>query len=311
MMGRNSSLETFAAGTASAILCFALHAADTFSVATYNLENYLETAQENRPAKSSAAKAKIREGLRAMNADVVALQEIGGLTAFQELRGALKIEGLDYSFGQLVGGHDTNIHIAVLSRFPIVERRAYTNENFLLNGRRFHVGRGFAELDLQVIPRYRFTLLTAHLKSRRSAVGAYEADSREQEALLLRAIIDARLTARPDLNLVVLGDFNDVRDSRAVRLLVGRGKNALIDTRPAERNGDDQPNPVPYYAPRNITWTHHFGKEDTYNRIDYILISRGLARERNTNGTYVLAMPNWGVASDHRPIIASFYAEDR
>lgn len=305
------SRATFAAGAACLWLNLTVRAADTFSVATYNLENYLETAVENRPAKSPAARAKVRESIRALNADVLALQEIGGLDGFRELRESLKSEGLNYPFGEIVFGHDTNIQIAVLSKFAIVHRRAHTNANFLLNGRRFHVSRGFAELDFQVNPRYGFTLLTAHLKSRRTSAEAAEADLREQEALLLREIIDARLNARPQLNLVVLGDFNDVKDSRALRILIGRGKNALVDTRPAERNGDDQPNPIPYYSPRNITWTHHYGKEDVYSRFDYILISRSLAREWNKSGTYVLALPNWGVASDHRPVLAGFYAEDR
>ena len=63
--------------------------------------------------------------------------------------------------------------------------------------------------------------------------------------------------------------------------------------------------------PRTVTWTYHYGTEDTYIRIDYILLSRGMSREWNPNGTYVLAMPNWGIASDHRPIVVQFYAEDR
>jgi hypothetical protein len=87
---------------------------------------------------------------------------------------------------------------------------------------------------------------------------------------------------------------------------MGRGRAALIDTRPAERNGDDQPNSNPRYAPRNITWTYHYGKEDTYSRIDFILISQGMAKTWDKKETYVLALPNWGVGSDHRPIVAGF-----
>ena len=35
-----------------------------------------------------------------------------------------------------------------------------------------------------------------------------------------------------------------------------------------------------------------------------------MAREWVTNETCVLALPNWGVASDHRPIVAAFDAAD-
>src|SRR5688500_6345071 len=71
-------------------------APSTFTVATYNLENYLELATDSRPAKSPESKARIYESLRALKADVLALQEIGSLNALMQLRAALKIEGLDY-----------------------------------------------------------------------------------------------------------------------------------------------------------------------------------------------------------------------
>ena len=289
----------------------AVHGAATFSVASYNVENYLAAPSGNRVAKPVEAKARVRESIHALQADVLALQEIGGTNALLELRASLKAEGLDYPHWELVTGVDTNIQIAVLSKFPFTARRPHTNDNFLLNGRRFRVSRGFAEVDVQVTPHYQFTLLTAHLKSKRPVPEADQAELREQEALWLRKNIDSRLAVNPSLNLIVLGDFNDTRDSKAIKTVIGRGKNALIDTRPAERGGDPPPGANSHYAPHNITWTYHYGKEDTYSRIDYILISGGLAREWEANETYVLTLPTWGAASDHRPIIARFQAEDK
>lgn len=286
-------------------------APSTFTVATYNVENYLELATDSRPAKSQESKARIYETLRTLKADVLALQEIGSLNALMQLRAALKLEGLDYPHWEFVRGFDTNIHVAVLSKFPCVRRQSHTQDSFLLRGRRFRVSRGFADVDIQVHSTYVFTLITAHLKSRRAAVEVDETELREQEAALLREKIEARFKTDPNANLVVLGDFNDVKDSRSIKTIIGRGKNALVDTRPAEMNGDNQPSPIPQFAPRNVTWTHYYGKEDVYSRIDYILISRGMAKEWTGEGTYVLALPNWGVASDHRPLVASFIAENR
>ena len=290
--------------------CATAFPAETFSVATFNLENYLDVPSANRPSKSPAGRAKIRESLRALNADVVALQEMGGTNALLELRASLRAEGLDYPHWEHVGGFDTNIHLAVLSKFPITARRPHTDDAFLLFGRRFHVSRGFAEVEIQVNTSYAFTLLTAHLKSRRPIPEADEAELREQEALLLRKRIDALLDADPHRNLVVLGDFNDTRDSKSTRAIIGR-KHALIDLRPAERNGDQPDSSTPHRDPRSITWTHYYGKEDTYSRIDYILVSQGMAKEWDPAGTCVLTLPGWGVASDHRPILARFFAEDR
>jgi endonuclease/exonuclease/phosphatase family metal-dependent hydrolase len=66
-------------------------------------------------------------------------------------------------------------------------------------------------------------------------------------------------------------------------------------------------------------WEIHCGTEtircappaayDTYSGIDYILVSHGMEREWLSVETYVLSSPNWGMASDHRPLVASFAAE--
>ena len=289
-------------------LCPLVFGADTFRVATYNVENYLVQPTEARPAKSSVARAKIRQSICAMNPDVIALEEIGSLSALMELRTSLKAEGLDFPYWEFVNGWDTNIHVAVLSKLPIIGRRSHTNEVFLLDGCRFRVERGFAEVDIRTAPHFTFTLIAAHLKSRRPVPEADEAEQRFQEAKILRGIVDKDFATHPNAKLIVLGDFNDLKDSDSTREIIGRGRFKLIDTRPAERNGDNAPAEHPWFDPRNITWTHYYGKEDTYSRIDYILLSPALARDWVTNETYVLAMPNWGVASDHRPIVATFKA---
>jgi endonuclease/exonuclease/phosphatase family metal-dependent hydrolase len=287
-------------------------AAEVVRVASFNVENYLDVPIGTRPAKSDAGKTKVRDTILAMKPDVIAFQEMGNTNAFLELRESLKSGGLDYPHWEHITGFDTNIHVAILSKFPFTARRAHTNDGFLLSGRRFRVSRGFAEVNIQVNPKYSFTLITAHLKSRRPVPEADEAELREQEAIVLREKINARLAENPNVNLIVVGDLNDVQDSPSTKAVIGsRGKTALFDTRPAERNGDDQPNPNPRYAPRNITWTYYYGKEDSYSRIDYILLSPGMKREWLSEETYLFTTPNWGIASDHRPVIAGFLAEDK
>src|SRR5450631_4371198 len=106
---------------AFAFLCSISFAAETFRVATYNVENYLDQPTETRHVvKSAEAKAKIRESIEAMNPDVIALEEMGTTNALLELCASLKSEGCDFPFWEHVSGADTNIHVAVLSKFPIV-----------------------------------------------------------------------------------------------------------------------------------------------------------------------------------------------
>jgi len=286
-----------------------LFAAQTFRVATYNVENYLDTPSQTRHAKSPEAKAKVQESILALKPDVIALQEIGSLAALENLRASLKTEGLDFSHREYVSGYDTNIHLAVLSKFPITARHPHTNDDFLLNGRRFRVSRGFAEIDIQVTTNYSFTLITAHLKSKRPIPQADEADLRLEEAKILREKIDARLSANPDIDLILLGDLNDTKDATSTKAVLGRGKLRLVDTRPAERNGDS-PAGLHTSDARNVTWTHFYPKEDLYSRIDYILLSPAMNRHWLSTETYVLNIPNWGVASDHRPLVATFRISD-
>lgn len=295
------------------IFLFSAHAeaAQQFRIACYNLNNYLTEPSGNRPLKSAAAKAKVRESLHALHADVLSFEEVGSTNALLELRDALQAEGLTYPFWDHLQGADTNIHLAILSRFPITARRPHTNDSFLFFGKRFQVSRGFSEVDIQVNPDYSFTLMGVHLKSRLAIPDGDERDIREQEALILKEKVDAILSAKPKANLVVLGDFNDTKDSTTLKTLTGRQKLALVDTRPGEQNGDDQPNPNPRYAAPKVTWTYYYAVDDSYTRIDYILLSRGMAREWNPDETYVLSLPNWGVASDHRPIVATFEAVDK
>jgi endonuclease/exonuclease/phosphatase family metal-dependent hydrolase len=292
-------------------ICSASFAAGTFRVATYNVENYLDQPTASRPhAKSDEAKAKIRESIESMKPDVLALEEMGTTNALLELRASLKADGLDFPFWEHISGADTNIHVAVLSRWPIVARRPHTNDLFLLDGRQFRVERGFAEVDIQAATNFTFTLIAAHLKSRLPSPVADEAEERLAEAKVLRGIIDGHFTNNPNARLVVLGDFNDVKDSDAVKEIIGRGKFKLTDTRPAERNGDSAPGPPPYFEPRNVAWTYFYGADDTYSRMDYILLSSAMTRDWVKEETYIPTIPNWGVGSDHRPVVATFKVEN-
>lgn len=282
-----------------------------FTVATYNLENYIDPGIPSRTPKSMESRARVHESLRRLNADVIALQEIGTTNALRELRESLAAAGLDYPHWEHVAGGDTNIFVAVLSRFPITDRRSHARVSFLLHGRRFQLRRGFAEVDIQVTPQYTFTLLAAHLKSRLDSPLADQAEIRLAEAGLLRDLVDQRLRAKPDLNLVVLGDFNDLPRSEPIRKIIGpRGRLALIDTRPGERPPDRLPVASGHPASSAVTWTYHYPHDDTYTRVDYILLSRGMAREWQPTNSYVLAMPDWAAASDHRPVVAGFLARD-
>lgn len=280
-----------------------------FVVASFNLENFVGPNPHRRQVKSPAAKAKIVEALVKIRPDVLAVQEVGQKPRAEELRALLKKAGLELPNLVFVKGPDPVINLAVFSRF---ELRATPHHEvfYLLGGRRHMVARGFVEVEVKVSPGYVFTLFNAHLKSKRPVSYASEAAIRLAEARALRALVAARLAAAPNRNLLVVGDLNDTQDQPPVKELMGRGKARLVDLRPAERNGDQAPS-ANRYPPRRVTWTTYYGKEDSFSRFDYMLASPGMARELLPSGTYVHTMPDWGIASDHRPIVATFTSRNQ
>lgn len=282
---------------------------DSLRVATYNVENYLDDTASRCCVKSASSKAKVRECIRALHPDVLALQEIGSVAALLELRAALKAEGFDFPHWEHITGSDANLHVAILSRFPISARRPHTDDSFELGGQRFRVRRGFADVDVQVNPGCQFTLLAAHLKSKHPESDEDAAKLRLEEAKLLRAKIDARLAQNAEAKIIVLGDFNDTEDSATLKIIRGTGAGELFDTRPSESRGIASPEagiPTPGAA-----WTTFREKAGHYERIDYLLISQSLRADWLAAESRVLAMPDWKTASDHRPVMAAFRAGTR
>lgn len=294
------------------VTVWVLHGTETFTVVTYNVENYFLEDFDTRKAKSEASRMKVVEFLEAIDADVIALQEMGRRAALTELRGRLKAKGLDYPHEAWVVGPDPAIHLAVLSRFPIAKNRSHKQVSYLLDRKRFQVSRGIGEVEVQVNSRYRFVLFNAHLKSKRPVGFADQAAMRLEEARALRRLVVKRLNANPDENLLVVGDLNDTPNTDPVKDLIGRRAPRLVDLRPVEHNGDQAPHPTNQsYGPRRVAWTHFYWAKDEYSRLDYQLASKGMARELDRSGTRVQAMADWGTASDHRPVVARFFANDR
>jgi len=276
-----------------------------FSVATYNVRNYLVRPVAGRKVKTEASRERVADVLSRVKPDVVALQEVGGRDALNDLRYRVLDRGLAFPFYVVMSARDAAIRLAVLSRFPIVSTRAHTNDQYLVEGTRQWVRRGILEAEIAVGDDYRFTLLVAHLKSKRDVPYARESELRKHEAIVLRRRVEAILVANPEVNLLVLGDLNDMPESTAVRIVKGRGGLALRDLSPPVRSfGADDP-----AAPGN--WTHYYRRQREHTRLDYVFASPGMMREHVPDASFTVDFPGWFEGSDHRPVVAGFVAGDR
>jgi len=215
------------------------------------------------------------------------------------LQKRLKAVGLDLPHSEWMQGFDEDRHVCLLSRFPIVERNSRGDIPFPVNGRIERMNRGILDVTVEVTPTYRLRAVGAHLKSRRPVPEYDETTMRAKEAWFLRDHVARILDEAPDTNLLLFGDFNDTKNEYGIRTLVGRrgSPGYMLDLVPKDSRGE--------------VWTHYWKTADSYSRIDYLMASRGLAKEIVPEKSGVNDSPFWREASDHRAIYTTILAEDK
>jgi endonuclease/exonuclease/phosphatase family metal-dependent hydrolase len=263
--------------------------------AHYNVENYLEMNRRQGGRTEFAPKPEGEKNtlvriIKEIYPDILGVAEMGPPDQFEEFKKRLNDAGLDFPFSEYVNAADPDRHLALLSRFEIVERHSEKALFFDLNGQREAVERGFLDVTVEVNPSYRLRLVGAHLKSK-LAVPSGEALLRRNEARLLRQHIDAVLRKDPNVNLLVYGDLNDTKDQPAIQEILGprQSPNRLNDISLADAQGD--------------RWTYYRQLSDTYDRIDYILTNQALLPQIDQSQSYVYRSSDWYSASDHRPVV--------
>jgi predicted extracellular nuclease len=286
-----------------------------YRVCSYNVRNWCITdrvvngQRKDAAPKPDSEKQAVLAILKNINPDILTIEEMGADPAMaQDFIQALGEAGLSYPHSFHSVGMDKRIAILVLSRFPIAQSTAV--QEVQENGQRvgFAPGRAFADVTIMVSESYRLELLAAHLKSKRPTDGGpSEADIRLGEARALRTLMNQKLGASPNLNLLVVGDMNDFWQSPPIKALMGESRSQggrMFDLWLRDYLGD--------------RWTHFYTPEQTYARLDYMFASRGLFQEYMAEHSYIYREergdgPNlqWSSASDHRPAIATFHATDQ
>lgn len=276
-------------------------AAETVSVATYNLQNYLtmdrrveERWREDYP-KPEAEKTALREVIRAADADVLAVQEIGGPAYLEELQRDLKAEGFDYPHRAVLIGPDEVRRVGVLSRVPFKRTFSHDNITYKLFGQTERVRRGALELVFET-GAVEWSLFIIHLKSRWTVRDDDPKASRQRagEATAVRDLIRQKYTNPRRDNYVIVGDFNDTRDFPAVRrFLKVSDRELAVPLEAADSRGDK--------------WTFHYRKRDHYERVDFILVSPAMEKYVVEGSARIVdAFPATRIASDHRPVKVEF-----
>jgi endonuclease/exonuclease/phosphatase family metal-dependent hydrolase len=286
----------FAAALALVLtIAWSARATEPFVVVSYNLENWLTTdryvnnkhvSSKPKPETEKAAAVGV---IAAHKPAVLGVIEMGSRDDLKDLQSRLKAAGLDYPHAEWHEGLDTDRHVALLSRFPIVERHS-CSVPFEINGRPEGIQRGILDVTVAPAPGERLRLIGLHLKSQRKVEEFDQEALRAKEAWFVRHYIDAILAKDPQTPLLLFGDLNTTPDTYPFKELLGA------------YGAPGRLTPIPLADSRGERWTHFFARADIYSRLDYFLASPALSRTIDRAASGIDDSRAWNQASDHRAI---------
>lgn len=253
--------------------------------------------------------------IKETKADVVALQEVESNGTLRQFRQKFLNGRQKYKEYLVIDGNDylRLIDVGILSAFHLENIRSHMHEiNKKTNRELF--SRDCLECDIILRDKKKLTLFINHFKSMYNPANpcngrAETHDKRVVQAKRVKEIVEERF---PDGNgdFAIVGDLNDYIDSEsAIRNLVDwNNVENVIDRLPKEER-----------------WTQYWGGNkkcglnETYHQLDYILISKSLAKKNpNTkpiivrkglpkkakqyNGPWLKDIGN-KAASDHCPLV--------
>ncbi len=178
-------------------------------IATYNVKNlFLHGEGEHHPDKPKQELRPLLRMVAHVNADVLALQEVGSPATLDAFNAGL---AEPYAhLGCLPGNSDRSIHLAVLSRFP-VQLTSHAAEPLPLPGVKLQ--RDLLRATCRMPGGPELALFVLHLKSQTShsaQITQYNAEEiRRAEVGGVVNIVKRFKAASPETMIVLLGDFND------------------------------------------------------------------------------------------------------
>lgn len=241
--------------------------------------------------KPESEKQVIRQAIKAVDPDVLILQEMGSVDFLEELRADLSQEGLHYSYAVHMDGPDPDRHLAVLSKLSPSEVVKHKDLDFKYFEGREKVKRGMLEMRFALGDGDFFQLFAVHLKSRyaENKMDAESSMRRAREAEACRNRLIERTHEQGLLNYLVVGDFNEHPASAPLRRFYRRGALEL-GTR------------VPASDSRGEVWTYFYEKESRYETVDGFVASPDMLRRIKAGRGHIVDIPGVMNGSDHRMV---------
>ena len=296
---------------------------DTVRVATWNLEHfvdrydnpYIDAGRENAPDSALSGRVgRVVKGLRALDADLVVLQESESEAFLQRLVDE-RLDELSYSYATSVESPTWYMNVVLLSRYPLGVVRNYADVVTPIVGQQTDEGEPAAQsltnhrlwmADVRVRPRETWTVVGAHLKAGRDAE---DRGWRVGQIRFLHAELARLLADRPEAPVLVAGDLNALADSPELRLLLNDpsrpAPDSLVGT-PDRRRAQ-----FTDLLSGRASPTHP--SEAPTRQLDYLLANQAL-RPALVEGSARVARPlppdSMAATSDHLPVVGAFVRSD-
>ena len=276
---------------------------ETIRIASYNVENYLVMDrmvsgrwQEEYP-KPSKERRIVRSVINQANPDILAIQEIGDRLFLNELWKDLNTtNGTQFKFSAWHPGLEEGEqrHLAVLSKIPFKLVQETSDLSFKYFEVRRSPSRGLLEAKFETNGQ-KWSLFNLHLKSKWTERPDDPEASirREKEARSIRDYIRSKYPPYKDPAYVVLGDFNDHKNSAPLRRFL-------------QVNNSELTKMIQCQDKEGHFWTHYWDKQDTYSRFDYLLASPVLYKKLVPDSAKVGGFHLCLHGSDHRIVYADF-----
>lgn len=283
---------------------YAYPPSDTVRLATYNLEHfvdafdspYVSAQREDAPDPADLARRHrlFVDALRALDADVLSLQEVEGEGLVRALVDSLAPE-LGYRFVASADDADWYMNVVVLSRLPLGPLTTFADAVTPIPGHTDAAGRPDATdlanhrlvaVDVYARPSATLTVVAAHLKAGRS--GRDEA-WRTGQAGLLHAWLGQRFADPDAADVVLAGDLNAIPGSPSFAALL---------------NADGALGPVRFSDPLSLASAFTHPADRPQRRLDHILVSEGAEPDVVTGSASVVRpVPEPERLSDHLPVV--------
>ena len=265
----------------------------TFTLATWNVKNFFD--EKDDPglsdtvltlAEVQAKMKKLGSAIRALNADVLVLQEVEKLDLLQRLNKG-QLGNMGYKEVWLSEGNDLRgIDVAMLSKFKVLQYISNAKDTFpgvQDPNKNYGFSRDCVMAKLELGAGRELRLLINHL---RAGGGFTDLRRREAQAQRVRVLADMVLKGDPLANLAVIGDLNDDANSDTLKLIRDKSPALFATTSLLPASGRKT-----------------FRKSQ---QLDYILVAPGLKADLDQTSVTVPYDNLFSSTSDHYPIRVKF-----